>query len=172
MEGKEEKKSVQDPQEAPETADHSLIRAVTVDEGAKRGKYKQVLDSSYEFSVDKLKKRILRMFRENVIQQYKDQTQNKQYHWIRSSVRKSVRSFFMETYQFDEDFYNKHESLLMFMVLKEEKLEKKFGVSNIDHEAIRIMKLTFGTQPTLSNMRKLMRHPVMEVLWTGIEGVN
>ena len=58
------------------------------------------------------------------------------------------------------------------MVLKEEKLEKKFGVSNIDHEAIKIMKLTFGTQPTLSNMRKLFRHPVMKVLWAGVEGVN
>jgi hypothetical protein len=36
----EEVKSVMDPQEAPEICDKTFKRAVTVDEGAKRGKYK------------------------------------------------------------------------------------------------------------------------------------
>lgn len=58
---------------------------------SKRGKYKQVIDERYDFSVDKMKKRILRMQREHVMSQYKEQTRNKQYHWIKSSVRKSIR---------------------------------------------------------------------------------
>jgi hypothetical protein len=68
------------------------------------------------------------MQREHVISQYKEQTQNKQYHWINSSKRKSVRDFFIESYEFQEDFYDQHESVFLFLVLKDKKLAEKYGV--------------------------------------------
>jgi hypothetical protein len=137
----------------------------------KKAKYKQAVDEHYEFSVDKFKKKILRAFREHIIRQYKGQTRNKQYHWIKSSVRKSVQVFFEQTCGVDSRLYHCHESVFMYFVLKDDNLVGNYGLKEVENDIISVMKLTFGKQPTLSNMRKLFRHRVIRMLWLG-EGIK
>ena len=133
----------------------------------KKGKYKRPIDEHYEFSVDKLKKKIVRMSREHVIAQYKTTTSNKQYHWIKDSVRKSVQAFFLHTYEVDPSFYAKHESVFMFFILKDKKLKAKYGLKKVDDTFIELMSQTFGSKITIPNMRKFFKHPVVKALWAG-----
>ena len=107
------------------------------------------------------------MQREHVMSQYKEQTRNKQYHWIKSSVRKSIRLFFTEIYEVPDDFYSQHEAIFMFLVLKEPDLKAKYGLKQVDARFIEKMRLTYGKQPTLTNMRDFFKHPVIKALWVG-----
>jgi len=102
-------------------------------------------------------KKILRAFRKEVKDQYVSLYGKKQYHWIETTCRRNLRSFFTSTkqlsreedasfkgYQFSEEFFDRNEATL-FILINNTKKEGDLKKLGIEHSSfLRVMDEVFG----------------------------
>lgn len=120
-----------------------------------------------KLNLDKFTKEFLRAFRKFFDAKFTGIYEAKRYHWVGPTMKKRVRSFFIEEIGLPEGFYEEHEAIYCHLIFNTKKGQQLCSDDQNQRwkPFLVIMDDVFGNKTSVPKRRAFLANPAIRTLW-------